>query len=61
MTDEDRLFIPEPVKLKTITNTKEINCNIDKIQNPFQNLKKTREDLFQKKLDWIKDLIKESK
>lgn len=56
MTDEDILFIPEPVKLETITNTKEINSNIDKIQNPFQNLKKAREDLFQKKLDWIKKL-----
>ena len=59
MTDEDKLFIPEPVKLESIVNTKEINCNIDKVQNPFQNLKKTREDLFRKKLDWIKDLIKE--
>jgi hypothetical protein len=56
MTEEDRLFISEPVKLETITNTKEINCNIDKIQNPFQNLKKAREDLFRKKLDWIKNL-----
>lgn len=56
MTDEDRLFIPESVKLETITNAKEINCNIDKIQNPFQNLKKAREDLFQKKLDWVKNL-----
>ena len=59
MTDEDKLFIPNPVKLETITNTKEINSNIDKIQNPFQNLKKAREDLFRKKLDWIKNLIKE--
>ena len=59
MTDEDRLLTPEPVKLETITNTKEINCNIDKIQKPFQNLKKAREDLFRKKIDWIKNLIKE--
>ena len=60
MTDEDKLFIPNPVRLETITNTKEINSNIDKIQNPFQNLKKAREDLFQKNLDWIKNLkIKE--
>lgn len=59
MTDENRFFIPNPVKLETIINTKEINCNIDTIQNPFQNLKKAREDSFQKKLDWIKNLIKE--
>ena len=59
MTEEDKMFIPEPVKLETITNTKEINSNIDKIQNPFQNLKKAREDLFRKKIDWIKNLIKE--
>lgn len=56
MTKEDRLFIPNPVKLKTITNTKEINSNIDEIQNPFQNLKKAREDLFRKKLEWLKNL-----
>ena len=58
MIEEDKMFIPEPVNLKTITNTKEINNNIDKIQNPFQNLKKAREEMFQKKLDWIKNLIK---
>lgn len=56
MIDEDRLFIPNPVKLETITNTKEINGNIDKIQNPFQNLKKAREDLFRKKIEWVKNL-----
>ena len=59
MTEEDKLFIPEPVRLETITNSKEINSSIDKIQNPFQNLKKAREDLFQKKFDWIKNLFKE--
>ena len=58
MIEEDKMFILEPVNLKTITNTKEINNNIDKIQNPFQNLKKAREEMFQKKLDWIKNLIK---
>lgn len=56
MTEEDKMFILNPVKLETITNTKEINSNIDKIQNPFQNLKKAREDLFRKKIDWIKNL-----
>ena len=57
MTDEDKMFIPNPVRPENITNSKEINSNIDKIQNPFQNLKKAREDLFQKKLEWIKNLL----
>lgn len=58
MTEED-MFLPKPIKLETVANPKEINTSIDKIKNPFQNLKKAREDLFQKKLDWIKNLIKE--
>ena len=54
---EKNLFIPDPVKLETITNTKEINGNLDKIKNPFQNLKKAREETFKKKMDWIKNMF----
>ena len=56
MTEENP-FIPDPVKLETITNTKEINGSIDKIKNPFQNLKKKREEAFKRKMDWIENMI----
>ena len=56
MPEED-VFLPKPIKLETVDNTKEINTNIDKIKNPFQNLKKAREKYFEQKMEWIKNMF----
>ena len=52
-------FLPKPIDIKTISNSKEINSNLDKIDKPFQNLKKSREELFEQKMEWIKGLFRE--